>query len=428
MTDSSSPSPELKGERPSISSLQLYLDGEGPEFLRQEVAVWVESCPETRADFERLQAISLGLRDLPELTAPEGVKSRVLDRIRDRTRDVAPPSPEPTPIVKVEPLPASRWSGLLAASVLVGIIAGLWFTADQWREWLPNAAGPELAKSNGDLEAKPGRSGELRSSADERSGNSAPAAKSEEPGDVAPGSPERSRKAKKGLQSDGSVTLSESGPATGAKPPTPAAIARPVVVRGHPSKTSLKDAPHAYYALTIGPSEISSREWAATLLGDLAAETADDEAVSMLIDFEFRRALPDPSDAAYQELRVDVPPDVRIRLDLLAAQNAIGDDTPFAMRSGTTSASAPDTPNGDDTKKADDGDEATAKKTTPTSRDLAERDSPRAQKSRSRGSRQREAGKPSVTARTDDTTAERSVGVTLPPKVRVHLRLIAPKP
>ena len=435
MTDSPNPSPELKGERPSISSLQLYLDGEGPEFLRREVAEWVESCPETRADYERLQAISLGLRDLPEIAAPDAVKSRVLDRIRDRTRDVDPPATEPAPApTAVEPLPPSRWSGLLAASVLVGILVGLWFTADQWREWLPNASGPELAKSDGELGAKPGRSGGDARSGIEKTGEWSPTAESEAASNDEPRSAKRAGKpdaSRKGMQPDGSVTLSDPNgePAAGAKPPTPSAPARPVVTRGHPSKISRKDAPHAYYALTVGPTEVSSREWAATLLADLAAGTADDEAVSMLVDFELRRALPDPSDAAYQELRIDVSPEVRVRLDLLAAQNDIGDAAPFAMRSDTTGSSTTTaTPSGDKPSKADTADGDTAKKATPKSRDLAETDSPESQaKTRaSRGSRKRAGAKPSVTIQTGDDAERSRAEVTPPPKVRVHLRFIAP--
>lgn len=147
-------------EHPNLSTLSLFLDGEGPfavdrfesAELRADVEAHAKSCESCRSMIERLLTISVAMKDLPDLPAPTsllaGVRERIVAESLAETKDLEPiPEHSSHAAVSVpraqksgrarSRLSTRRWSGLVAASVVIGVMVGFWFCGDAWRGTAP---------------------------------------------------------------------------------------------------------------------------------------------------------------------------------------------------------------------------------------------------------------------------------------------------
>ncbi|MFN0058610.1 MAG: hypothetical protein ACKVX7_09165 [Planctomycetota bacterium] len=156
-------------EHPSLSTLSLFLDAEGPfaadRFesveLRADLEAHVKGCDACRLAVERLLTISVAMKDLPDLRAPAsllaGVRERIVTESLAETKDLEP-IPEHSSHATVSTPPRvqgsrrerirfsiRRWSGVLAASVVIGATVGFWYYGEDWRAHAP--AEREVAKA-----------------------------------------------------------------------------------------------------------------------------------------------------------------------------------------------------------------------------------------------------------------------------------------
>lgn len=157
-------------DHPSPSTLSLFHDGEGPEFLRQEVELHVAECEECRAYLDRLRAITDAFDEAPELESPIDLTTAVRRHIEDETRTLhlAPVGAELADTRTVAPrhLPGrSRWATGWAALLMIGLLAGSWLYFEKWDDWTSSTptelAKEETPRAESEWEKSP-RSGDAR--------------------------------------------------------------------------------------------------------------------------------------------------------------------------------------------------------------------------------------------------------------------------
>lgn len=137
-------------DHPSPSTLSLFHDGEGPDFLLQEVERHVAECEECRAQLDRLRAITEAFDEAPELESPIDLTAAVKRHIEDETRTLhlVPPGGDLAETRTVSPhhVPGrSRWATGWAALLMIGLLAGSWLYFEKWDDWT-SPAPTELAK------------------------------------------------------------------------------------------------------------------------------------------------------------------------------------------------------------------------------------------------------------------------------------------
>lgn len=78
----------MNSTRPRSSA---FVDGELSENEKEEVLSHVEHCQNCREYLSELMIVHTMFEEMPELDAPEGFSERVLERVHEKAREIAPP-------------------------------------------------------------------------------------------------------------------------------------------------------------------------------------------------------------------------------------------------------------------------------------------------------------------------------------------------
>lgn len=73
------------------AALSAFVDGELSENEKEEVLSHVEHCQNCREYLSELMIVHTMFEEMPELDAPEGFSERVLERVHEEKREIAPP-------------------------------------------------------------------------------------------------------------------------------------------------------------------------------------------------------------------------------------------------------------------------------------------------------------------------------------------------